>query len=161
MDSGIEFSEFLEYTKQETQRWKQWFAAHPEVLDASCDIAKAGTVRALLVHIFIAQLYFAHAVLDMPRPDPNEIQPRTVDELFDLNDKCLGMFHEFITKARPEDWTGVKDLGAAGLKVSKRKMLAQAMLHGVHHRGQLATFLRQQGFDGMWIHDLILTDVME
>jgi uncharacterized damage-inducible protein DinB len=40
-------------------------------------------------------------------------------------------------------------------------MVAQAFLHGIHHRGQLATFLRQQGLDGMWVHDLILTNVME
>jgi uncharacterized damage-inducible protein DinB len=40
-------------------------------------------------------------------------------------------------------------------------MVAQALLHGVHHRAQLATFLRQEGFGGLWMHDLIASDVME
>jgi uncharacterized damage-inducible protein DinB len=40
-------------------------------------------------------------------------------------------------------------------------MVAQALLHGVNHRAQLATFLRQEGFEGLWIHDLILSKVMD
>ncbi len=47
------------------------------------------------------------------------------------------------------------------MKVSPRKMLIQAILHGVHHRGQLATFLRQQGFKQDWTHDIILSSVVE
>ena len=54
----------------------------------------------------------------------------------------------------------------AGLKPAatlgrKRKMVVQALLHGVDHRAQLATFLRQEGFGGLWVHDLIASDVME
>jgi len=30
----------------------------------------------------------------------------------------------------------------------------------VHHRAQLGTFLRQEGFGGLWVHDLIASDVM-
>ena len=31
MDAGIRFGELLEYEEGETKRWKEWFAAHPEV----------------------------------------------------------------------------------------------------------------------------------
>lgn len=161
MDSGITFQEFLEYTRQETRRWRDWFTAHPEVLDVSCDIAKAGTVRALLLHVFTTELFFAHALLDQPKPDWESLRPAKVDELFGINDEAHHMFQEFLAKANVENWNAIIELGVGGLKASKRKMLAQALLHGVHHRGQLATFLRQQGFDGMWVHDLILTNVME
>lgn len=33
MDAGIRFGELLEYEEQETKRWKEWFAAHPEALE--------------------------------------------------------------------------------------------------------------------------------
>jgi uncharacterized damage-inducible protein DinB len=52
-------------------------------------------------------------------------------------------------------------LGFSDLKASRRKMVAQAVLHGIHHRGQLATFLRQQGLKQDWIHDFILSKVIE
>ncbi len=69
-------------------------------------------------------------------------------------------FQEFLDKAEPRHWKERKTLHDGTIKASKRKMVAQALLHGIHHRAQLATFLRQRGFKGMWVHDLILADVM-
>ena len=66
-----------------------------------------------------------------------------------------------LDKAALEDWTKLSPLGFGTLKASPRKMLIQAVLHSVHHRGQLATFLRQQGFKQDWTHDIILSKVME
>jgi len=160
MDSAITFSELLTYTEIETRRWKEWFTAHPEALDRPCDIAKAGTVRALLLHIFATELFFAHSILDLPMPDWANLRSQTLDELFGMSDDACNKFREFFSQAKTEDWGQSKDLGFANLKASKRKMVAQAFLHGVHHRSQLATFLPQEGFDGTWVHDLILTDVM-
>ncbi|HXY13584.1 MAG TPA: DinB family protein [Terriglobales bacterium] len=157
---GITFTELLKYTEQETKRWKQWFAAHPEALDRPCDVAKVGSIRGLLLHIFATELHFAHTVLDLPQPDWQKLPAQTVDELFALSEDALRKFLEFLDKAQPGDWDKMKDLGHGNLKASKRKIVAQALLHGIHHRGQLATLLRQLGFDGTWIHDLILTDVM-
>ncbi len=160
MDPGITFTELLQYAETETKRWKDWFATHPEALDRPCDVAKAGTVRGLLLHIFATELFFAHAVLDFAQPDWEKLPSQTVDQLFGVSDEARRKFREFFAKAQPDDWDEIKDLGFGNLKASKRKMVAQALLHGVHHRGQLATFLRQQGFEGMWVHDVILTDVM-
>lgn len=174
MDAGIRFGELLEYEGRETKRWKEWFAAHPEALERRCDVASAGTVRGLLVHIFATELHFAHAVLDLPEPDWEKLRGqgleeegprrsgdrRSRDPLFEVAEEARGKLQEFVAKAQPEDWDTVRELGSGKLKASKRKMVAQALLHGVHHRAQLATFLRQEGFGGLWVHDLIASDVM-
>lgn len=161
MDGGITFPELLEYNTRETARWKDWFADHPGALDIKCDVAKAGTVRELLLHIFATESFFAHSVLDLPQPDWQKLPSQTVDELFRVSDDAHVKFQEFLAKAQPADWNEVKDVGLGNRSTSKRKMIAQALLHGIHHRAQLATFLRQQAFDGMWVHDLIVTDVMQ
>jgi uncharacterized damage-inducible protein DinB len=160
MDPGITFAELLQYTEQETKHWKDWFAAHPDALDRPCDVAKAGTVRGLLLHIFATELFFAYAVLDLTKPDWEKLPSQAVDELFGVSEEARGKFQEFFAKAQPGDWNEVKNLGFANLKASKRKMVAQAFLHGINHRAQIAMLLRQQGFDGMWVHDLILSDFM-
>ena len=160
MDAGISFAELLHYTEDETQQWKQWLAEHPEALDRPCDIAKAGTVRKLLLHIFAAELHFARAVNDLPRLDWEKLPSSTLDELFGVHDEACAKFNEFFSRAQASDWNEIKDLGFRDLKASRRKMVSQALLHGVHHRAQLATFLRQQGFEGLWLHDLILSKVM-
>ena len=160
MDAGITFTELLDYTEQETSRWKAWFAAHPQALDESCDVAAAGTVRTLVLHIFATELFFANTVLDLPMPDWQKLPSQTVEELFAVGEDAQAKLREFIGKAEPADWQPVIELGVADLRGSKRKLVAQALLHGVHHRGQLATFLRQRGFADGWVHDLILTDAM-
>jgi len=160
MDSAITFKELLQYTEIESRRWQQWFLAHPRALDLTCDVAKAGTVRGLVLHIFATELFFAHAVLGLPEPDWKSLPSKTVGELFSVGADARKKFQEFLDKAEPRHWKERKTLHDGTIKASKRKMVAQALLHGIHHRAQLATFLRQRGFKGMWVHDLILTDVM-
>jgi len=171
MDSAISFTELLDYTEHENKRWKEWFLAHPAALEVPCDIANVGTVGKLLLHIFANHLFFAHRLLDMHIPDwkdwASRVLPKdwasralSVDELFQIADEGCIQLRSFITNAQTPNWQQVIELGFQNLRASKRKMMAQTLLHGIHHRGQLATLLRQHGFDGLWVHDLILTEVM-
>ena len=160
MDSAITFTELLLYSEQETKRWKEWFSAHPEALEVPFPIAHANNVRGLLAHIFAVELRFANAVSDGPRPGWQELQAHATEHLFDASEDAVKKFREFIGSAQPEDWNEVKEVGFAGIKASKRKMFSQAMFHGMQHRAQLATHLRQHGFGDLWVHDFIVTDVM-
>jgi uncharacterized damage-inducible protein DinB len=161
MDPGIRFTDLLAYNAEETSHWKRWFAEHPAALDLPCDVAGAGTVRKLVRHIFVAELSFANRVHGLPRIDFEKLPIGTLDELFAISEEAHQKFQEFLDKAALEDWTKLTELGFGTLQASPRKMLIQAMLHGVHHRGQLATFLRQQGFKQDWTHDIILSSLME
>src|SRR5690242_15181538 len=161
MNAGMRFGELLQYEERETKRWKEWFEAHPEPLERRCDIASAGAVRGLLVHVFATELHFAHVAQNLPVPDWGKLRGQGFDELFEVAEEARGKLQEFVAKAQPGNWEAVKELGSGKLKASKRKIVAQALLHGVHHRAQLATFLRQEGFAGLWVHDLIASDVME
>jgi hypothetical protein len=52
MDPGVRFTELLAYNEEETIRWKQFFQEHSAAVDLPCDVASAGTVRNLVLHIF-------------------------------------------------------------------------------------------------------------
>jgi uncharacterized damage-inducible protein DinB len=160
MDSAITFTELLGYSEQETKRWKEWFALHPAALEVPFPIANASNVRGLLSHISRAELLFARALLNHPQLSWQEMGALADQDPFGVSEDATKMFREFIESASPEDWAEVKDVGFSGFRVSKRKMLTQALLHGINHRAQLSTHLRQQGFGDMWKHDFILTDVM-
>jgi len=161
MDPGIRLTDLLAYNADETDHWKRWFAEHPAALDLPCDVAGAGTVRKLVFHIFATELFFANHVHGLPRVDFEKLPTGTLDELFAVSEEAHRKFREFLDKATIEDWTKLSPLGFGSLKASPRKMLTQAMLHGVHHRGQLASRLRQQGFKQDWTHDIILSKLME
>ena len=161
MNDGIKFSELLAYNQQETAHWKDWFAKHPEALTAPCDIAGGQTVADVLLHIFAVELTFAHLVLTVPRPDFATLPHATLDELFGISENAAGKIRYFLNNAQPDQWTEKLSLGPRDIKASRRKMLAQAFLHSVHHRGQLAAHLRQQGFKDAWVHDILLSSALE
>lgn len=161
MDDGIRFEVLLAYTEAEHAKWRQFFVLQPEALDLPCDVAGSGTIRELVFHIFAVNLNFAHMLLGLERPDFKALPHATLDELYAIDEEGTRKLHSFLKEARPEDWSAKASLGFVKLDVTKRKMLTQAMLHGVHHRAQLATALRQHGRKQDWIHDFVLSDVME
>jgi uncharacterized damage-inducible protein DinB len=160
MEDGIRFSELLAYTEHENHRWKEWFREHPQAITLPCDIAGGPTVHELLLHVFVTDLYFAHRVSGLELPDFKALPHATLDELFAIGEAAAGKFRKFMDIAYPKDWDEVFSLGFADRTASKRKMMTQALLHGVHHRAQLASLLRQQGFKQDWIHDIILSDII-
>jgi uncharacterized damage-inducible protein DinB len=161
MDAGIQFADLLAYSADETSHWKRWFAEHPAALDLQCDVSGAGTVRKLIHHIFATELFFANHLHGLPRIDFERRGSGTLDELFSISEEAHLKLKQFLDQATTEDWATLKPLGFRDLNTTPRKMLIQTILHGVHHRGQLATFLRQQGLKQDWTHDIILSKVME
>jgi uncharacterized damage-inducible protein DinB len=161
MDPGISFSDLLAYNAEETNHWKRWFAERPATLDLPCDVAGAGTVRKLLLHIFATELFFADRVLDRPKQDYDALPHETLEDLFAISELAREKFREFLANAPLEDWTKPVPLGFRDFQASKRKMMMQAIMHSIHHRGQLATFLRQQGHKQDWTHDFLMSQVME
>ena len=161
MDPGIPFADLLAYNADENSHWMRWFEEHTAALDLVCDIAGAGSVRKLLLHIFATELHFANRILDLAKIDFTALPSTDLDDLFAISQEANRKFQAFLSKAPVEEWTKPVPLGFRDLKVSKRKMVTQALLHSVHHRAQLATFLRQEGHKPDWIHDFILSKVVE
>jgi len=161
MDPGIGLAELLAYNAEENSHWKRWFGAHPAVLDLACDVAGASTVRELLYHIFGTELFFANFVRGLGRTNLEKIPPNTLDGLFALTEEANSKFGEFLDKSTEKDWAELKPLGFGTVKATPRKMVIQAIWHSINHRGQLATFLRQQGYKQDWTHDIILSQVMK
>ena len=160
MDPGVRFSELLAYNEDETGSWRRFFREHPAALDVPTDIANTGSVRQLVLHVFVTELYFANLLAGAPNAGLDKLPCSTVEELFAVHAEAHRKFEDFLEKAAPAQWEEVVALGFRDLKASRRKMFTQAMLHGVNHRAQLATLLRQQGFQQDWIHDIILSPAM-
>lgn len=160
MTDGIQFSELLDYTEEESERWKQFFSRHPEALDLSLDIA--GNVRQLVLHIFAVELYFANALLGLEKVNPDKLPTEPLAELFNIGEQAAHKYREFFATARSDDWAETVDLGPRlSSAPSKRKLVAQALTHSIRHWAQIATFLRQQGLKQEWPHDFLLSKAMQ
>jgi len=168
MTDGIRFSELLDYSAAETDRWKQWFSKNPDTLDLPVDVADAGTVRKLLIHIFLVELHFANA-MSGPISDPKDLQrelenrrSETVDQLFEISGEATRKYRQYLATASPQNYSVKVDFGPRfKIKPTKRKLIAQALTHSMRHWAQLSTALRQQGRKSDWIHDFLMSSAME
>jgi uncharacterized damage-inducible protein DinB len=155
---GITFGEFLAYTEEENQRWKQFFARHPEALDLPLDIA--GSVRELVRHIFAVELFFANQITG-GQASLDEVPSETLDEIFGVGEKAAKVYRDFFARATPEDWSEMIELSRVNRKASRRKLVTQALTHSMRHWAQISTFLRQQGLKQEWHHDFLMSKAME
>jgi len=160
---ALSADELLTFCTAETQRWQEWFNANPQTLDLHIDIAQAKSVRELVLHIVAVELRYAERLLGEKVTDYDELPANGVKELFSTSRRSAEMLRKFLRQADDAEWA--KSLtfptrSAGTLSASKRKIFVHALLHGMRHWAQLATFLRQRGHQQTWSHDFIFSNVM-
>ena len=155
--------ELLNFSATETQRWHEWFTAHPGTLDLPIDIAQASSVRELVLHIVAVELRYAQRLLGEQVTEYHQLPSDSVDELFSTSKRSAEMLRKFARQSDDSEWATVLSFptrSAGTISASKRKIFVHALLHGIRHWAQLATFLRQHGHEQGWPHDLIFSAVM-
>jgi uncharacterized damage-inducible protein DinB len=171
---GLSFGELLDYSAEESNHWRDFFAQHPDALDVPCDIAGTNTVREVVFHIVAVQVRYAERLLNMPVTEFETLaarlgegksaQSKPGEELFALSRKSLEDLRSFAIAANDADWDGMLTFltrSAGELTASRRKIFIHTLLHGVRHWAQLATHLRQKGYKQDWMHDFIASGVIK
>jgi uncharacterized damage-inducible protein DinB len=165
---GLSFGELLDYSAEESNHWRDFFAQHPDALDVPCDIAGTKTVGEVVLHIVAVQIRYAERLLNMPITEYDTLAARLGEgkpgeELFRLSRKSLEDLRSFAIAANDADWDGILTFptrSAGELTASRRKIFIHALLHGVRHWAQLSTHLRQKGYKQDWMHDFIASGVI-
>jgi uncharacterized damage-inducible protein DinB len=161
---GLSFGELLDYCAEEGNRWRDFFKKHPDALDLPCDIAGTKSVREVVLHIVAVQMRYAERLLNMPVTEYDTLAGKSGEELFALSRKSLEDLRSFAIAANDPDWDGMLTFptrSAGELTASRRKIFIHALLHGVRHWAQLATYLRQKGYKQDWMHDFIASGVIK
>lgn len=163
---GISFADLLRYRKSEAEKWHGWMEKQPPaVLDVPFgDVVKRmGNVREMLWHIFMVEWVYACVLNGEPFGDWDQFKRETLAELFAIGDQAHARVSAYLAGATEADMTKPLTLSGGGTTISgsARKFLAHSLLHSLRHWAQLATVLRQQGYETNWHHDFVLSDVME
>jgi uncharacterized damage-inducible protein DinB len=160
---GLSFGELLDYCAEETNKWREFFKNNPATLEIPTDIAGTKNVRELLVHIVAVQMRYAERLLNQPITEYDQLMNKSGPELFLLEHKSLEDLRSFAVAANDPDWDGKLTFPTrtgGTLTASRRKIFIHALLHGVRHWAQLASFLRQKGYKQEWPHDFIFSSVV-
>jgi uncharacterized damage-inducible protein DinB len=117
----------------------------------------------LVGHIFRVEDFFATFLSDESAPTPTAPPPNpqtpSLETLARMHQEAHEKLALYINSASEEDLGRMRMLGPA--KVSNRKILAQTVLHSVHHWAQVAMEVRQAGFPPQPPQDIIVSPVME
>jgi uncharacterized damage-inducible protein DinB len=161
MESGLSFSEFLNYVNEETSKWKEFLRSNPKALEVPVSIAGTKSVRDMLLHIFAVELRYAERLNDVAEVTPYERHTgRSAEELFAIGEQARRMLAEYLAKASDLDQVlTFPTLTSGTLSASKKKIAIHMLLHGVRHWAQLATALRETGFT-TGKHDFIFSNVL-
>jgi uncharacterized damage-inducible protein DinB len=163
LEPAVTFREMLAYTDYLAHRWLDYLKQH----DAALAVAIGGrtpTLRELVGHIFQVELFFANFLSQgesappPTAPPPNPESP-SLEALTQMHQEAHEKLALYINSASEEGLGRKRTLGRA--TVSNRKILAQTVLHSVHHWAQVAMEVRQAGFPPQPPQDIIISPVME
>ena len=160
-EAAVSFRDLLAYTDYLAQRWFKYFREHPAALDVEVG-GRTPKLRDLATHIFQVEDFFADLLLQegagaTRRPD--QMVGLQLEELEHMHQEAHRKLAEYIASATEETLEKTRTLGP--VTVSNRKVLAQTVLHSVHHWAQVAMEVRQAGFPPEKPQDIIASPVMK
>jgi uncharacterized damage-inducible protein DinB len=156
-EAAISFRELLAYTDYLANRWVDYFRGNSGALDINIG-GKTGSLRELVHHIFMVEQFFANRLLE--NEPPAKLESPTLDDLMHIHNRAHAQLLNYAMTAGEEELRATHSFGPVS-KPSNRKILAQSVLHSVHHWAQVAMEVRQAGFPVGKPQDIIITDVME
>ena len=156
----VELATLAAYVDTETERWREWFAAHPQALGVAQGPGSDGTVRVLIKHIFAVELRYAQRLLGEPVSGYEQLPDETVEDLWTIHRAAASLRDRYRETAIPEALEQVlvsetRKLGR--IEARAHTVLVHTLVHGIRHWAQIATLLRQNGHAGTWEHDWLLS----
>jgi uncharacterized damage-inducible protein DinB len=160
-EPSLSFRELLAYSDYLAQRWMNYFRQNPTALEAEVG-GMVKNLHGLMTHIFQVEQFFADLLAQEgagATRRPAQMDPLPLEQLQQMHESAHGKLAQYIAAADDEILKKTRTLGPR--TVSIRKILAQAVLHSVHHWAQVAMVVRQAGFPAEPPQDIIASPVMQ
>ncbi len=159
---GVSFADLFAYEEEDANHWEEWFRANAPALSARVELKH--TLRNKLFHIFSVAQRNAERLLGEEMTPDRALEARTLEQLFDIGRLARKKYREYLASATegqlatPQTYDSIT-LGE--FTATPRKLLLHGVIHSIRHWGQIATVLRQQGYEVGFQHDVIFSKVIE
>jgi uncharacterized damage-inducible protein DinB len=158
------YDEFLRYTQEERDKWRVWFAAHPDAMEI--EVQPGGrypTVGALIDHVFLVERRHLQRLTGEPLDTRTGLSGKHAPPLFDYGASVRRELEQFVTAldedAADEPRTFTVQSGGEFV-LTPRKLLVHILLHETRHWAQIALALRRAGLEPPGNHDLFYSRAM-
>jgi uncharacterized damage-inducible protein DinB len=159
----IGFDELLRYTQEEREKWRAWFAAHPDAL--AIEVQPGGrypTVGALVDHIFLVERRHLQRLMDAPLDTRTGLSGHHAPPLFDYGASVRRELEQFASELDEESADEPRTFTVQGgdFVLTPRKLLFHCLLHETRHWAQIALSVRRAGLEPPGNHDLFFSKAL-
>ena len=160
----LNFHELLRYTQEERDKWRSWFAAHPDVLEVEVQPGgRYATVGALIDHIFLVERRHLQRLRHAPPDGTTGLSGRHAPPLFDYGASVRRELEQFTSELDEDeaDQPRTFTLQSGGeFVLTPRKLLFHCLLHETRHWAQIALAIRRAGLEPPGNHDLFYSKAL-
>jgi|SRR5688572_30609870 uncharacterized damage-inducible protein DinB len=163
MPLTMSYEELLTYTGGERDRWRAWFAAHPEAMDAAVQPGgRLPTVGKLIDHIFLVERRHLQRLTGDPLSHQTGLSGSNAPPLFDYGASVRRELEQFVRVLADEAADEMRSFEVREQRwpMTPRKLLFHILLHETRHWAQIAMAVRLAGFEPPGDHDLFFSGAM-
>jgi len=160
----LEFVEFLRYTQEERDKWRSWFATHPDALEIEVQPgARFATVGALIDHIFLVERRHLQRLRDVPVDTTTGLSGRHAPPLFDYGASVRRELEQYASDLDEDlaDEPRTFVVQSGDFILTPRKLVFHCLLHETRHWAQIALSLRLAGLEPPGNHDLFYSRALK
>lgn len=160
----LTFAELLRYTEEERDKWRSWFAAHPDALEVEVQPGgRYATVGALIDHIFLVERRHLQRLRDTPPDGTTGLSGRHAPPLFDYGASVRRELDQFTSELDEDEADQPRTFtvqSGGEFVLTPRKLLFHCLLHETRHWAQIALAIRRAGLEPPGNHDLFYSKAL-
>jgi uncharacterized damage-inducible protein DinB len=153
----LAFDELKRYTEDERDKWRSWFAAHPEALEL--EVQPGGrypSVGALIDHIFLVERRHLQRLRGIAPDSATGLSGRHAPPLFDYGASVRRELDQFVSELDEDVASQPRTFAVQSgeFVLTPRKLLFHCLIHETRHWAQIALAIRRAGLEPPGNHDL-------
>jgi len=161
---NLTFAELLRYTQEERDKWRAFFAAHPEAMEVEVQPGgRFATVGALIDHIFLVERRHLQRLMNEPVDTKTGLSGHHAPPLFDYGASVRRELEQYASDL--DDYVADEPrtitVATGDAVITPRKLLFHCLLHETRHWAQIALALRRAGIDPPGNHDLFFSKALK
>jgi uncharacterized damage-inducible protein DinB len=148
MPLTLSYDELLRYTSEERAKWRGWFNAHPDAIDAAVQPGgRLPTVGKLIDHIFLVERRHLQRLTGDPLSTETGLSGSNAPPLFDYGASVRREMQAFVDTLDEDAAGDVRTFTVQNVDylMTPRKLLFHCLLHEIRHWAQIALAVRLGG----------------
>lgn len=160
---SLTFAELLRYTGEERDKWRRFFAAHPEAITVPVHpTGTFATVGKLVDHIFLVERRHVQRLRGEPLATSTGLTGNNAPPLFAYGASVRRELEQYVMDLDEDVATQVRtfEVRERQWPMTARKLLFHILVHEVRHWAQIALAVRLAGIDPPGDHDLLYSTAL-